>query len=315
MNLQDRYDQLVQEEFVGREAEVEQFLHNLSLPLSSSEHRYIFNVYGPKGVGKSTLLRRYRFLAQEELNVPVMSAWINENTSGMLDVLDRIAAPFSLPQFKEHFRFYRRQVADLKASEPTRRQTVDLSQPTDLHRKIGQYFSADELRALCLDLGVDYDDLEGGTRQAKATALVGYCNRRNMRADLIARCAELRPHVDWRDVAMVTDMRKELDEGALWEAHVRRHIENEEEVELLLRPVDALTPLLLTDLHQALGSTTFLLLFVDGYEEKQSYLEPWFCGLLNGRFGAVPDNIIIVLSGDKPLTDACWDNYQQLISQ
>jgi tetratricopeptide (TPR) repeat protein len=44
-------------------------------------------------------------------------------------------------------------------------------------------------------------------------------------------------------------------------------------------------------------------------------LEPWFCGLLNGRFGAVPDNIIIVLSGDKPLTDACWDNYQQLISQ
>ncbi|MBE2220700.1 MAG: tetratricopeptide repeat protein [Anaerolineae bacterium] len=315
MNLQERYDQLVQEEFVGREAEVEQFLHNLSLPLSSSEHRYIFNVYGPKGVGKSTLLRRYRFLAQEEMNVPVVSAWINENINGVLDVLERIAAPFSLPQFQEHMRFYQRQVAVLKASEPIRRQTVDLSQPTDLHRKIGQYFSADELQALCLDLGVDYDDLEGGTRQAKATSLVGYCNRRDLRASLIARCAELRPHVDWRDVAMVTDMRRDLDEGALWEAHVRRHVENEEEVRLLLHPVESLTLFLLADLEQALGDDTFLILFVDGFEEKRSYLEPWFCGLLNGRFGAVPDNIIIVLAGDNPLTDSCWDNYQQIISQ
>ena len=313
MNLQERYDQLVQEEFVGREAEVEQFLSNLSLPMSSSERRYIFYVYGPKGVGKSTLLRRYRFLAQEELNVPVIPAWINENTSNMLDVLQRVAEPFSLPQFKTHFQHYQQQYAQLKASEPTRRQTVDLSQPTDLHRKIGQYFNVDELQALCLDLGIDYEDLEGNTRQAKATALVGYCNRHDLRADLIARCADLRPHVDWRDVAMVTDMRNEIDADALWEAHVRRQIEDETEVLLLLHPVETLTPLLMRDLGQALGSATFLLLFVDGYETKRSYLEPWLCGLLNGRFGPVPENIRLILAGDEPLNQSCWENYQQII--
>ncbi|NHZ71742.1 MAG: AAA family ATPase, partial [Aquificales bacterium] len=315
MNLQERYDQLVQEEFVGREAEVEQFLRNLSLPLSSSEHHYIFNVYGPKGVGKSTLLRRYRFLAQEELNVPVVPAWVDENASSMLEVLKCIAAPFSLPQFKTHFQFFQQKHDQLKASEPPRRQTIDLVQPTDLHRKIGEYFSIAELQALCMDLGIEYEDLEGSSRRVKATALVGYCNRRNCRTQLIERCAELRPHVDWRDVAMITDMRKEIDASALWEAHVRRHIENDADVQLLLHPVETLTPLLLSDLRQALGSATFLILFVDSYDEKRSFLESWFCGLLNGRFGAVPDNIIIVLAGDDPLTGSCWDNYQQLITQ
>lgn len=315
MNLQDRYDQLVQEEFVGREAEVEQFLRNLSLPLSSTERRYIFNVYGPKGVGKSTLLRRYRFLAGEELNIPVVSAWINENSSNMLAVLERIAEPFLLPQFQENFLFYQERYAELKDLEPTRRQTIDLSQPTDLHRKIGQYFNEDELQALCMDLGVDYEDLKGDTRKAKAVSLVAHCNRHNLRTALIARCMAVREHVDWRDVAMITDMRKEIDGDALWEAHVRRHVENDEHVVLLLNPVEILTQYLLQDLRLALGNRTTLLLFVDGYDDKRSYLESWFCGLLNGRFGAVPENIIIILAGDNPLTENCWANYLQLIAQ
>ncbi len=315
MNLQERYDQLVQEEFVGREAEVEHFLHHLSLPFNSSERHYIFNIYGPKGVGKSTLLRRYRYLASEELNIPVISAWINENTNNVLDTLERIAAPFSLPQFQEHFQFYKRRFAELKDAEPTRRQTVDLSPPTDLHRKIGHFFNLDEMQSLCLDLGIEFENIAGETRQAKATSLVGYCNRHNLRADLIAQCAILRPHVDWRDVAMITDMRKEFDEKHLWEAYVRRHIDDETNIELLLHPVNVLTPLILADLQQALGNTTYLLLFVDGYEEKRRFLEPWLCGLVNGRYGSVPNNITLILAGDTSLTGSCWDTYQQLISQ
>lgn len=326
MNLQERYDQLMQEEFVGRESEVERFLGNLSLPLSSSDHRYIFNVYGPKGVGKSTLLRRYRYLAQEELNKRVVSIWINENSRDTLAVLHHIAAPFLAPQFKTASQFYQEQYAVLKASEPTRRQSVDLSQPTDLHRKIGEYFSIEELQSLCMDLGIEYEDLEGTSRRLKATALVGYCNRHDCRTQLIARCAELRPHVDWRDVVNVTDMRKEIDPSALWEAHVRRHMEQDEDAQLLLHPVETLTPLLLADLRQALvndtslvsdtssGDEASLLLFVDGYDEKRSFLDGWFCGLLNGRFGAVPANIIIVLAGDEPLSGACWDEYQKIIA-
>ncbi len=315
MNLQERYDQLVQEAFVGREDEVEHFLHHLSLPFNSSERHYIFNVYGPKGVGKSTLLRRYRYLAREELNFPVVSAWVSENTSSVLDTLAHIADPFLLPHFQEQFQFFKHRFAELKDSEPARQQTVDLSQPTDLHRKISLFFSLEELQSLCFDLGIEFENIAGGTRQAKATSLVGYCNRHDLRADLIARCAHLRPHVDWQDTAMVAHMREEFDEDALWEAHVRRHVADEAQVELLLHPAAMLTPMLLTDLHQALGSTIHLLLFVDGYGDKQSFLEPWLCHLVNGRFGTVPSNITMILAGETPLTGSCWDTYQQFISQ
>ena len=314
MNLQERYDQLIQEEFVGREAEVEQFLGNLSLPVSSNDHRYIFNVYGPKGVGKSTLLRRYRYLAQEELNKRVVSVWINGSKKETLAILHQIAEPFLAPQFKTALQFYQQQYALLKASEPTRRQVVDLSQPTDLHRKIGEYFNIDELQALCMDLGIAYEDLEGTSRRLKATALVGYCNRHNCRAQLIARCAELRPHVDWYGEGDSATMGKEMDTNALWEAHVRRHLEQDADVQLLLHPVETLTPLLLADLRQALDNEIALLLFVDGYDDKHSFLEGWFCGLLNGRFGTVPATIIIVMAGDNPLSGSCWDEYQQIIA-
>ena len=107
-----------------------------------------------------------------------------------------------------------------------------------------------DIQSLCLDLGIEFENIAGETRQAKATSLVSYCNRHNLRADLIAQCANLRPHVDWRDAAMITDMRKEFDENNLWEAHVRRHIDDDTNVELLLHPVAVLTPMLLADLHR-----------------------------------------------------------------
>lgn len=38
----------------------------------------------------------------------------------------------------------------------------------------------DELRSLCFDLGVDYDNLSGTTLAARATALIAHCERHNM---------------------------------------------------------------------------------------------------------------------------------------
>lgn len=315
MNLQEHYDRLLQEEFVGRDAEVEQFLSNLSLPLGDHDRRFIFSIYGPKGVGKSTLLRRFRHLALEESNAPVAAVWINENAPTLLDALSRIAEPFSLPRFRERLEFYQAEHRRLKTAAPVSEQwqsPVTVPQPTDLHRKIGEYFSLDELRELCLDLGIEYEDLSGDTRRVKAISLVEYCNRYGCRAALLERCAALRPHVDWRDVVMVTDMRTEIQANALWEAHVRRHLSEEADVLLLLDPVTALTPLLLTELRPALSSTT-LLIFVDGYERKRSFLEPWLCGLLNGRFGPVPAQIVITLAGEEMLSGGCWDDYQHIL--
>jgi hypothetical protein len=54
-------------------------------------------------------------------------------------------------------------------------------------------FSDEELRALCFDLGVDYENLPGATKAAKAIAIIGYFERMH-RAEELMRCVkELRP--------------------------------------------------------------------------------------------------------------------------
>lgn len=56
-------------------------------------------------------------------------------------------------------------------------------------------FSQEELRALCFDLGVDYDSLPGEGTFGKATQLVAHYERRNAVPALAKRCIELRPDV------------------------------------------------------------------------------------------------------------------------
>jgi predicted component of type VI protein secretion system len=58
-------------------------------------------------------------------------------------------------------------------------------------------FSESELNDLCFDLGIDYDNLAGQTKSAKARELILYIQRRGWLNQLIARCRELRPNLDW----------------------------------------------------------------------------------------------------------------------
>ena len=318
MNLQELHDRRLQREFVGREKEIEHFLANLTL--SVDQRQIIFDVHGPKGVGRSMLLRRYRYLVQQESDELVLIAWIDENNRDVLSVLSGIAAAFSqqgvvLTRFAEQQQLYQQQASQLRSSMPADsqlRQMVDLGQPTDLHRKLSQFFNIEELQSLCLDLGIEYENLPGSTRLAKATELVRYCNRLGLRAALMAQCATLRPGVDWRDTSMIADGRQEMQTDALWEAHVRRHLQDENLVQLILSPVPILTRYLLQDLAEALTVQT-LLLFFDDFHKTRDFLNSWVCGLLDGRYGPVSEHIIFIIAGDKKLNDSCWLDYAPFI--
>jgi uncharacterized protein len=64
-------------------------------------------------------------------------------------------------------------------------QTERLSQ---LLQTLTDHFSDDELRTLCFKLGVDYEDLPGQSRAAKARELVAYCERHDRVVDLEEEC-------------------------------------------------------------------------------------------------------------------------------
>jgi hypothetical protein len=68
-----------------------------------------------------------------------------------------------------------------------------------LRQNIVSSFSLDEIRSLCMDITINYEELTGESLSARAQSLVVYCQRRRLLTALISRCAELRARVAWWD--------------------------------------------------------------------------------------------------------------------
>ena len=67
-----------------------------------------------------------------------------------------------------------------------------------LREDITRYFDIEELRTLCFDLGVDYDNLRGEGKAAKVRELVVFLDRRDRIPKLVRKCSKLRPNVSWK---------------------------------------------------------------------------------------------------------------------
>ena len=70
-----------------------------------------------------------------------------------------------------------------------------------LQRQLVEYFDLSELKTLCFELGMDYDELGGETKSDKARELVKAAYRNGRVPDVVQRCEEVRPNVVWRQPA------------------------------------------------------------------------------------------------------------------
>lgn len=68
-----------------------------------------------------------------------------------------------------------------------------------LRENIVASFNLSEIRSLCLDINVNYEELGGDTLSDKGRELIQFCQRRRILSQLITRCAELRSQIDWWD--------------------------------------------------------------------------------------------------------------------
>jgi len=72
-----------------------------------------------------------------------------------------------------------------------------------LRRNLTDYFSDDELRALCSEMQIDYERLRGPSQAAKASELVRTLAARGRLPQLVALASRLRPNVSWGDMPAV----------------------------------------------------------------------------------------------------------------
>lgn len=72
---------------------------------------------------------------------------------------------------------------------------------TQLRKMLVRHFNIAELRILCFDLGIDYEELEGGVKTTKVQDLILHLERRGKLQQLMDVAAEERPGVNWPDVS------------------------------------------------------------------------------------------------------------------
>ena len=86
--------------------------------------------------------------------------------------------------------------------------------PAALRDQINDWFNEDELRLLCFDLIVDYENLAGTTKRSKVQSLVQLCLQQNRVNELLDVCRVYRPALDWTwsGIATVAGSARNLDE-------------------------------------------------------------------------------------------------------
>lgn len=87
-------------------------------------------------------------------------------------------------------------------SPPTPADPTDASAAAALRRLLTTYFSDAELQVLAHDLGVDYEELAGDTKSAKAIQLIQTVARRGTIIDLVELCRRERPDANWNAVGV-----------------------------------------------------------------------------------------------------------------
>ena len=84
-------------------------------------------------------------------------------------------------------------------------------QRNTLRTNIADHFGLQELRTLCFDLCVDFDDLAGEGKGAKVIALIMWFEDRNRTPELLQKCRKERPTVDWDPVSAPSHLGSDVD--------------------------------------------------------------------------------------------------------
>jgi tetratricopeptide (TPR) repeat protein len=120
-SLQDLIKGRQQSGFVGRRAQVVQYQENLRLPVEDERRRFLFNIHGDAGVGKTYLTKQLRQIADD---CGALTAYTDETVDDVMSAMTAIVSEFRrygtpFAEFEKRVAVYRARRQELESDPDT----------------------------------------------------------------------------------------------------------------------------------------------------------------------------------------------------
>ncbi|WP_326796481.1 tetratricopeptide repeat protein [Streptomyces sp. NBC_01808] len=274
--------------FVGRQREITAYRDNFRCPPEDPAHRFLFHFHGVAGVGKTSLLRRLLQLAGEQ---GALTAQVDESAASVPEAMEAISTQLArqghpLKGFDRLLQRYRQRrheadsvVATLDgAPGPPGAGAPGVPHPAGPVDAAGPVPAAQAPAA---------SPAAGIAAQAGLAGL-----------GLVPGLGAVAGAMDPQQVAQSLDR---------WRAALSTRLRSHDDVQLVLSPLQALTPAFLEDLRGVGTAVPWLALFFDTYERTGPVLDAWLCDVMTSdRYGALPANVVVTRAGQQRLDPARW---------
>ncbi|HWM39413.1 MAG TPA: hypothetical protein VNS49_20080, partial [Streptomyces sp.] len=272
---QDLIQQRLRDGFIGRRGEVAVFRDNLARDPEEAAFQFLFHVHGLGGVGKTTLLRHWEHLARER---GAVTARVGDEVHSAVEAMEAVSGQLD------------------RQGWPLKKFTKQVGA---YRRRRHELETAPEVSATA---HVPMDDAHTPTTSA-SSAVVAQLGLAGL--GLIPGLGTVAGVLDAQQAALGTEKLR-----AMLSSRFRNH----EDLQLVLSPLEVLTPVFLDELSEVAERNTWVVLFFDTFERTGPLLDTWLRDItLESRYGTLPVNVQTVLCGQGRLETRCWGDSLSLI--
>ncbi|WP_445284020.1 tetratricopeptide repeat protein [Streptomyces sp. DSM 118148] len=251
------------------------FQTNLERDIGADEFEFLFHVHGIAGAGKTSLVRQWDTMARDRYGA--VTAFVDDDVHSAVEAMAAVSEQLS------------GQGCALKAFD-----------------KLLATYRQRRHEAETAVVGASAAETDGRETSASVSSTV-VTQVGLVGLGMVPGLGPFSSAVDAKQLAQGAD-RLRVALSSRFRSHDDAH--------LVLSPLRVLTPVFVRELAEVAQRVPWVVLFFDTFEQTAPVLDAWLRDLLvEGDYGSLPLNVLVVLSGQGRLDARCWGDCLGLITE